>query len=108
MRKVVSVAARAKAALVEISSEWCDAQMRSQAVAVSGSLIVDDLELVISRSARGVGFAYLVQQEVASEPADGSLCRICARPSPATIGADGNKPPLFRLVSILRFPHVIR
>jgi DNA-binding transcriptional LysR family regulator len=49
---------------------------KSLSVAVSGSLIVDDLQLVIRGAIEGVGLAYVADQEIASELADGRLIRV--------------------------------
>lgn len=49
---------------------------KSLSVAVSGTLVVDDLELVISGAVEGVGLAYVAEQEVASHLADGTLVRV--------------------------------
>jgi DNA-binding transcriptional LysR family regulator len=46
---------------------------KSLSVAVSGSLIVDDLELVIRGAVEGVGLAYVTEQDVAKYLADGTL-----------------------------------
>lgn len=48
---------------------------KSLSVAVSGPLVVDDLELVIRGALDGVGLAYVAEQEVASHLADGTLVR---------------------------------
>jgi DNA-binding transcriptional LysR family regulator len=48
----------------------------SLSVAVSGSLIVDDLELVIRGAIEGVGLAFVAEQEIATELADGRLIRV--------------------------------
>ena len=45
-------------------------------MAVSGPLVVDDLELVIRGSLDGVGLAYVAEQEIASNLADGTLVRV--------------------------------
>lgn len=45
-------------------------------VAVSGSLIVDDLELVIRGALEGVGLAFVSEQEIAAELAGGRLIRV--------------------------------
>ncbi len=45
-------------------------------MAVTGSLIVDDLELVNRGAVDGVGLAYVAEQEVASYLADGRLVRV--------------------------------
>ena len=49
---------------------------KSLSVAVTGSLIVDDLELIIRGAAEGVGLAFVADQEIATELADGSLVRV--------------------------------
>jgi DNA-binding transcriptional LysR family regulator len=49
---------------------------KSLSVAVSGSLIVDDLELVIRGAIEGVGLAFVAEQEIATELADGRLIRV--------------------------------
>jgi DNA-binding transcriptional LysR family regulator len=49
---------------------------KSLSVAVSGSLIVDDLELIIRGAAEGVGLAFVADQEIATELVDGSLVRV--------------------------------
>jgi len=49
---------------------------KSLSVAVSGSLIVDDLELVIRGALQGVGLAFVAEQEIAAELADGHLIRV--------------------------------
>ena len=45
---------------------------KSLSVAVAGSLVVDDLELVIRGALDGVGLAYVAEQEVAVHLADGN------------------------------------
>ena len=49
---------------------------KSLSVAVSGPLIVDDLELIIRGAIDGVGLAFVADQEIASELADGRLLRV--------------------------------
>lgn len=49
---------------------------KTLSVAVTGSLIVDDLELVIRGAVDGVGLAYVAEQEVATYLADGRLVRV--------------------------------
>lgn len=49
---------------------------KSLSVAVSGSLIVDDLELVIRGALDGVGLAFVAEQEITAELADGRLVRV--------------------------------
>lgn len=49
---------------------------KSLSVAVSGPLVVDDLELVIRGALDGVGLAYVAEQEIASHLADGTLMRV--------------------------------
>jgi DNA-binding transcriptional LysR family regulator len=49
---------------------------KALSVAVNGSLIVDDLELVIRGALDGVGLAFVAEQEIASELADGRLIRV--------------------------------
>ena len=49
---------------------------KSLSVAVSGPLIVDDLELIIRGAVEGVGLAFVADQEIASELADGRLVRV--------------------------------
>ena len=49
---------------------------KTHSVAVSGSLIVDDLELIIRGAVEGVGLAFIADQEIASELADGRLVRV--------------------------------
>jgi DNA-binding transcriptional LysR family regulator len=49
---------------------------KTLSVAVSGSLIVDDLELVIRGAIEGVGLAFVAEQEIATELADGRLIRV--------------------------------
>lgn len=49
---------------------------KSLSVAVSGSLVVDDLELVIRGAMEGVGLAYVAEQEVALQLAKGTLVRV--------------------------------
>jgi DNA-binding transcriptional LysR family regulator len=49
---------------------------KSLSVAVSGALIVDDLELVTRGALEGVGLAFVNEQEVASEIGDGRLIRV--------------------------------
>ena len=49
---------------------------RSLSVAVSGSLIVDDLELVIRGAVEGVGLAFVAEHEIVAELADGKLIRV--------------------------------
>lgn len=49
---------------------------KSLSVAVSGPLIVDDLELVIRGAVEGVGLAFVADQEIDSELADGRLVRV--------------------------------
>lgn len=49
---------------------------KSLSVAVSESLIVDDLELIIRGAIEGVGPAFVAEQEIASELADGRLTRV--------------------------------
>jgi DNA-binding transcriptional LysR family regulator len=44
--------------------------------AVTGTLVVDDLELVVRAAIDGVGLAYLAEQEVAVQLADGTLLRV--------------------------------
>lgn len=49
---------------------------KALSVAVSGTLVVDDLELVIRGALEGVGLAYLADQEVATHLAEGALVRV--------------------------------
>ncbi len=49
---------------------------KSHSVAVNGTLIVDDLELVIRGAVEGVGLAFVADQEIASELKDGRLVRV--------------------------------
>ena len=49
---------------------------KSLSVAVSGSLVVDDLELVIRGALEGVGLGFVNEQEIASELGDGRLIRV--------------------------------
>ena len=49
---------------------------KSLSVAVSGPLVVDDLELVIRAAVEGVGLAFVAEQEVATELADGRLIQV--------------------------------
>jgi DNA-binding transcriptional LysR family regulator len=49
---------------------------KSLSVAVSGSLIVDDLELVIRGALEGVGLAFVNEQEITSELGDGRLIQV--------------------------------
>lgn len=49
---------------------------KSLSVAVTGSLIVDDLELVIRGALDGVGLAYVAEQEVAAHLSKGTLVRV--------------------------------
>ncbi|HEX3659968.1 MAG TPA: LysR family transcriptional regulator [Acidobacteriaceae bacterium] len=49
---------------------------KSLSVAVSGPLIVDDLELIVRGAVEGVGLAFVADQEIASELADGRLVRV--------------------------------
>ena len=49
---------------------------KSLSVAVSGTLVVDDLELVISGAVEGVGLAYVAEQEVATYLSRGTLLRV--------------------------------
>ncbi len=49
---------------------------KSLSVAVTGSLVVDDLELVIRGAVEGVGLAYVAEQEVSTHLADGRLVRV--------------------------------
>jgi len=49
---------------------------KSLSVAVTGSLVVDDLELVIRGAVEGVGLAYVAEQEVTAHLADGTLVRV--------------------------------
>ncbi len=43
---------------------------------MSGTLVVDDLELVISGAVEGVGLAYVAEQEVATYLSRGTLLRV--------------------------------
>jgi DNA-binding transcriptional LysR family regulator len=56
---------------------------RSRTNAVNGSLVVDDLDLVIRAALDGAGLAYMAEDKVAPYLADGSLQRVldgwCAR-----------------------------
>jgi DNA-binding transcriptional LysR family regulator len=83
---------------------------KSFSVAVSGSLIVDDLELVIRGALQGVGLAYVAEHEIASELADGSLIRVLqdwCQPYPGFFvyypSRRQQTAALSALVSILRF-----
>ena len=49
---------------------------KSLSVAVSGTLIVDELELVIHGAVQGVGLAYVAEQEIAPLLAVGTLVRV--------------------------------
>ncbi len=49
---------------------------KTLSVGVTGSLIVDDLELVIRGAVDGVGLAYVAEQEVTKYLADGRLVRV--------------------------------
>jgi DNA-binding transcriptional LysR family regulator len=49
---------------------------KALSVAVAGSLIVDDLELVIRGALQGVGLAYVAEQEVATHLAERTLVRV--------------------------------
>ncbi|CAN5401362.1 LysR family transcriptional regulator [soil metagenome] len=49
---------------------------KSLSVAVTGSLIVDDLELVIRGAVEGFGLAYVAEQEVTAYLAEGTLVRV--------------------------------
>ena len=49
---------------------------KSLSVAVSGPLIVDDVELVVRGALDGVGLAYVSEQEVASYLGEGTLVRV--------------------------------
>lgn len=49
---------------------------KSLSVAVTGPLIVDDLELVIRAALDGVGLAYVSEQDVAHHLSDGTLIRV--------------------------------
>ncbi len=49
---------------------------KSLSVAVSGPLIVDDLELVIRAARDGVGLAYMAEENAAADLASGALVRM--------------------------------
>lgn len=49
---------------------------KSLSIAVSGSLIVDDLELLIRGAVEGAGLAFIAEHEIAAELADGRLVRV--------------------------------
>lgn len=49
---------------------------KSLSVGVSGPLIVDDLELVIRGAMEGVGLAFMAEQEINAELAEGRLIRV--------------------------------
>jgi DNA-binding transcriptional LysR family regulator len=79
-------------------------------VAVGGSLVVDDLELVIRGAVEGVGLAYVAEQEVAMQLADGTLVRVLqdwCQPYPGFFiyypSRRQKTAALTALVSILRF-----
>jgi DNA-binding transcriptional LysR family regulator len=83
---------------------------KSLSVAVTGSLIVDDLKLVIRGALDGVGLAYVAEQEIAPELADGSLIRVLqdwCQPYPGFFiyypSRRQQTAALSALVSVLRF-----
>lgn len=83
---------------------------KSLSVSVSGSLIVDDLELVIRGAVDGVGLAFVAEQEIVAELADGRLIRVLQEWCPPFPGFFIYYPSrrqqtagLSALVSILRF-----
>jgi DNA-binding transcriptional LysR family regulator len=53
-----------------------DRDTESLAVAVEGSLTVDDAHLALRAAMDGVGLAYLLEEQVMSQLADGTLIRV--------------------------------
>jgi DNA-binding transcriptional LysR family regulator len=49
---------------------------KSLSVAVSGPLIVDDLEIVISAAVDGVGLAFMAEENAAQHLASGALVQV--------------------------------
>lgn len=49
---------------------------KSLSVAVSGPLIVDDLEIVISAAVDGVGLAFMAEESAAQHLASGALVQV--------------------------------
>jgi DNA-binding transcriptional LysR family regulator len=83
---------------------------KSLSVAVSGPLVVDDLELVIRGALEGVGLAYVAEQEIASHLADGTLVRVLqdwCQPYPGFFmyypSRRQQTAALSALISVLRF-----
>jgi DNA-binding transcriptional LysR family regulator len=83
---------------------------KSLSVAVSGSLIVDDLELVIRGAIEGVGLAFVAEHEIATELADRRLNRVLqdwCHPYPGFFiyypSRRQQTAALSALISILRF-----
>jgi DNA-binding transcriptional LysR family regulator len=84
-----------------------DRGKKSLALALDGSLILDDLDLVIQAALDGAGLAWLAEDRVADQLAGGVLIRVLEDWCPPFHGFflyyPSRKPPLAALIETLRW-----